>query len=126
MDEADANPEFVLLVDCAARPGLVHAITGVLFRAGANVISNHEFVDAETQRFFMRTGCRGKLDSEGVREAISAVLPPAAAVQVRRVVPRRIVVLDKGGIVEEGSHDELVRRGGKYAHMFALQAEGYK
>jgi ATP-binding cassette subfamily B protein len=39
---------------------------------------------------------------------------------------RRIVVLDKGGIVEQGSHDELVARGGKYAHMFALQAEGYK
>jgi formyltetrahydrofolate deformylase len=34
-------------------------ITGVLFRAGANVTSNHEFVDAETQRFFMRTACGG-------------------------------------------------------------------
>ncbi len=39
---------------------------------------------------------------------------------------RRIVVLDKGRIVEDGSHDELVAHGGKYAHMFALQAEGYK
>jgi formyltetrahydrofolate deformylase len=93
MDEANANPEYVLLVDCADRPGLVHAITGVLFRAGANVISNHEFVDAETQRFFMRTGCSGQMDSEAVRAAIRAVLPPAAAVQVRKVVPRRIVVL---------------------------------
>jgi ATP-binding cassette subfamily B protein len=38
----------------------------------------------------------------------------------------RIVVLEKGEIVEQGSHDALVARGGKYARMFALQAEGYR
>jgi ATP-binding cassette subfamily B protein len=38
----------------------------------------------------------------------------------------RIVVLEKGRIVEEGTHDELVASGGRYAHMFALQAEGYR
>ncbi len=39
---------------------------------------------------------------------------------------RQIVVLDHGSIAELGSHDELVARGGKYARMFALQAEGYR
>ena len=39
---------------------------------------------------------------------------------------RQIVVLDHGAIAESGTHDELVARGGKYAHMFALQAEGYR
>jgi ATP-binding cassette subfamily B protein len=38
----------------------------------------------------------------------------------------RIVVLDEGGTVEEGSHTELVARGGLYAELFALQAEGYR
>ncbi len=38
----------------------------------------------------------------------------------------RIVVLEKGEIVEQGTHDALVARGGKYARMFALQAEGYR
>jgi formyltetrahydrofolate deformylase len=93
MDETRAAAEHVLLVDCPDRPGLVHAITGVLFRAGANVTSNHEFVDADTQRFFMRTACRGALDGPAVRAAILAILPGGASVQMRRVAPRRIVVM---------------------------------
>jgi formyltetrahydrofolate deformylase len=93
MDEDHANTEHVLLVDCRDRPGLVHAVTGVLFRAGANVTSNHEFVDEETQRFFMRTACGGPLDAEAVRAAVLETLPAGASVQVRRVVPRRIVVM---------------------------------
>ena len=39
---------------------------------------------------------------------------------------RQIIVLDHGAIVEAGTHDALVARGGKYARMFALQAEGYR
>jgi ABC-type multidrug transport system fused ATPase/permease subunit len=31
----------------------------------------------------------------------------------------RIVVVDGGRIVETGSHDELVARGGRYAEMYA-------
>jgi ATP-binding cassette, subfamily B, bacterial len=38
----------------------------------------------------------------------------------------RIVVLDEGRVVEEGSHDELVARRGLYAELFALQAQGYR
>jgi ATP-binding cassette subfamily B protein len=34
----------------------------------------------------------------------------------------RIVVLDGGRVVEDGSHDELISAGGRYAHMFGLQA----
>jgi len=37
----------------------------------------------------------------------------------------RIVVLDQGRIVEEGSHHELLAMNGKYANAFKKQAEGY-
>jgi ATP-binding cassette subfamily B protein len=43
---------------------------------------------------------------------------------VRRV--DRIVVLDDGRIVEDGSHAELLGRGGRYAEMFALQASRFR
>ncbi|MFC1525620.1 ABC transporter ATP-binding protein [Candidatus Latescibacterota bacterium] len=37
----------------------------------------------------------------------------------------RMVVLDGGRIVEDGSHEDLMRRGGQYARMFNAQAERY-
>ena len=38
----------------------------------------------------------------------------------------RIYMFDSGRIIESGSHDELIARGGKYAEMFNLQAEQYR
>jgi ATP-binding cassette, subfamily B, bacterial len=38
----------------------------------------------------------------------------------------RIVVLESGHLVEEGSHDQLVARGGLYAAMFEMQAASYR
>ena len=38
----------------------------------------------------------------------------------------RIVVLENGRIAEQGSHQQLVSLGGRYAGMFELQAAGYR
>ena len=38
----------------------------------------------------------------------------------------QIVVLTNGKIIERGSHEELMNRNGKYAHLFAIQAKGYQ
>lgn len=37
----------------------------------------------------------------------------------------RIYVLDAGRVVEEGDHDTLLARGGRYAELFHLQSEAY-
>jgi ATP-binding cassette subfamily B protein len=38
----------------------------------------------------------------------------------------RILVLDQGELVEIGSHDELLIKGGRYSELFNLQAIGYR
>jgi ATP-binding cassette subfamily B protein len=38
----------------------------------------------------------------------------------------RILVLDKGEILEEGSHEELLKKKNRYAELFNLQAMGYQ
>lgn len=37
----------------------------------------------------------------------------------------RILVFDKGKIIEQGSHEELLRQKGHYAHMWKMQAGGF-
>ena len=38
----------------------------------------------------------------------------------------QIAVLDRGRIVESGSHEALMQLNGRYAHLFTLQARGYR
>jgi ATP-binding cassette subfamily B protein len=38
----------------------------------------------------------------------------------------QIAVLERGRIIEKGSHDELMALGGHYAQLFSLQARGYR
>ena len=38
----------------------------------------------------------------------------------------RIIMIDNAGICEEGTHEELIRLGGKYAELYAVQSKYYK
>jgi len=83
----------VLLVECADRPGLVHGITGVLFRRGLNIVGNQEFVDRQTARFYMRTEFDGAAEAAALEKDMRAALPDGAEVRLSDLAPKRIVVL---------------------------------
>ncbi len=82
-----------LLIECEDGPGLVHGVTGALFRASLNVTSNHEFVDAESRRFFMRTEFCGSFEDARLAEEVRGALPPGAVVKLPGAEPHRVVVL---------------------------------
>lgn len=42
------------------------------------------------------------------------------------VLSDRVIVLQNGSIIELGTHEELLKKGGKYSEMFNLQASAYK
>lgn len=83
----------VLLVECADRRGLVHAITGVLLQHGVNVVGNQEFVERGFTRFFMRTEFDGSVDARQLESEVRAALPTDASVRLSDLKPKRIVVL---------------------------------
>jgi formyltetrahydrofolate deformylase len=53
-----APREFVLTLSCRDRPGIVHAVSGLLYQAGCNIIDSQQFGDVTgedaTGLFFMR------------------------------------------------------------------------
>ena len=38
----------------------------------------------------------------------------------------RVLLIENGGIAEEGTHEALLERGGRYAHLFEIQSKYYK
>jgi formyltetrahydrofolate deformylase len=57
----------ILKVACRDAKGLIHRITGVLYKRGLNIVENGEFVDREAGRFFMRAEFTGRPDPGIVR-----------------------------------------------------------
>jgi len=54
---------------------------------------------------------------------VTTILVSHRLSSVRRA--HRIVVVEGGRVVEDGTHDQLMRAGGRYARMFSLQAERF-
>ena len=73
------------------------------------------------------------LDSESeklVQDALATLMEGRTCIVVAHRLSTvanldRIVVLDGGKIVEDGPHDELVARGGEYAHLWNRQTGAY-
>lgn len=82
-----------LLIQCEDEPGLVHKVTGTLYRRNANIVAQGEFVDATTNRFFMRTEFSGDVDGRDIEAELSTVLPAGSIVRLNRSRNRRIVVM---------------------------------
>lgn len=45
---------YVLTLSCADRPGIVHAVTGALLRAGCNITDSQQYGNPDTGTFFLR------------------------------------------------------------------------
>jgi formyltetrahydrofolate deformylase len=93
VSQQPASDAQLLLIHCRDEVGLVHKITGVLFRAGYSIVSNHEFVDAAAGRFFMRTAFTGAPAPHGLVEELRTLLPADAHIRVASTEARPIVVL---------------------------------
>ena len=49
-----SSPSYILTLSCPDKPGIVHAVSGLLFQHGANIEEAAQYNDAQTGLFFMR------------------------------------------------------------------------
>ena len=61
--------DFVLILSCPDRPGIVHAVSGFLVEHGGNIVESQQFGDSLTDRFFMRIGFT---TGDGARRGLAA------------------------------------------------------
>jgi ATP-binding cassette subfamily B protein len=81
-------------------------------------------LDAETEHaLFARHAASGR-SARGAAAGRITILVSDRFSTVR--MADLIVVLDGARLVELGSHDELIARGGSYAELYAIQAAAYR
>jgi formyltetrahydrofolate deformylase len=83
----------VIVIQCKDSVGLVAAISGVLAKAGYNIISMREHVDQEENKFFARIVVDHIADPQSLENSIENVLPSNAIVKVNPLPEKNIVVL---------------------------------
>ncbi|MBO0939005.1 formyltetrahydrofolate deformylase [Fibrella sp. HMF5335] len=91
----------ILLMDGPDGPGLIHYVTGVLFRHGLNIIRNDEYVSPDGQ-FFMRTefeagprqaeGTLGEPDPQQILEELRQTLPDGVSLRLNPKQKKNVVV----------------------------------
>ncbi|MBD0277419.1 MAG: formyltetrahydrofolate deformylase [Bacteroidota bacterium] len=83
----------ILMIHCRDESGLVYKITSVLYRHQLNIISNDEFVERDSNWFFMRTEVSGEVNRAILLQDLYALLPDGVEVKLTDNRKKKIVVL---------------------------------
>ncbi len=120
-------------------PERYDAMLGRMFAKG-HQLSGGQWQKMALARAFMRRAPvvildepTASLDAESEVEIFGRMQQVAAGATMLLIAHRfstvrkadRILVIEQGRVIEDGSHEELLRQDGTYAHLFRLQAAGY-
>jgi formyltetrahydrofolate deformylase len=83
----------ILLIHCPDRPGLIYAITQIIYRHQLNILGNGEFVERTYNHFFMRTEFSGIVEETRFLQELREVLPADAYINLTARRKRDIVIL---------------------------------
>ena len=118
---------------------VVETTLGCMFARG-HQLSGGQWQKMALARAFMRHAAvvildepAASLDAEAEAELFGRMQQVAAGATTLLIAHRfstvrqadRILVIEKGRVIEDGSHDELLQRNRTYARLFQLQASGY-
>lgn len=82
-----------VLIDADDEKGLVHKISGVFYNNNLNIISNSEFVDNDSNKFFMRSVVEGDIELKSLKKLIADVMPLNANINIIEPRNKNIVIM---------------------------------
>ena len=85
--------EYKLLIDTVDEKGLVYKISKVLFDFDLNIKENAEFVEKDSNKFFMRSVIEGNFDKENLINNLKSVLPHKTSIKLASNKKKDIVIL---------------------------------
>lgn len=83
----------VLKINCEDTKGLIFNVTKCLYESKVNIVRNDEYVDKETERFFMRTEFDGEIDTEDLRQKLKSTLPAGAKIDISKTSRQKIILM---------------------------------
>ncbi len=85
--------QYRVLIDANDQKGLVHTVSSIFYNHDLNILSNNEFVDKESNKFFMRSLVEGAINKKELTESIESVLPKGASVKVIEPKKKNIIIM---------------------------------
>jgi formyltetrahydrofolate deformylase len=83
----------ILLITCQDYKGLISKISTVIFENDLNILVMKEFVEEETNTFFMRSELSGLLDKDKLFKTLESKLPAGAKIVINPKQKKDIVLL---------------------------------
>jgi len=88
---------YILKLSCPDRPGIVAAVSGLLFEAGANILSSAQFEDSETGQFFLRMVFTAGADVTDSFKATAQRFGMQWSLRATTQRPRVLILVSKAG-----------------------------
>ncbi|MFA6740323.1 MAG: formyltetrahydrofolate deformylase [Arcobacteraceae bacterium] len=85
--------EYILLIDTEDAKGLVYNVSKVLFANNLNIEQNAEYVDKDTNKFFMRTVISGNVSRNILLKELKEVLPKNAEINLNKKAKKDVIIL---------------------------------
>ena len=85
--------QYRILIDANDEKGLVHKVSGIFYNYDLNILSNSEFVDKESNKFFMRSVVDGDVNKEDLYKAIQDILPQKASLKIVEPKKKNIIIM---------------------------------
>jgi len=85
--------QYRVLIDANDEKGLVHKVSSIFYNYDLNILANSEFVDKESNKFFMRSVVDGAVDKDELCSEIKKVLPSSSSIKVIEPKKKNIIIM---------------------------------